>query len=340
MKKAAIALVVVIIVILLGYRLIPKEKLPTPQSVITEQVEKQNKDPLTIEAMRQKSYPGSEIQIEETLNPGVNYNRYIASYKSDGLTIYGLLTIPTAATPSGGFPAINFIHGHLDEASYTPTERYVQYQDAFARSGYVTFKPDLRGHGKSEGEPVQSNFSPGYVSDALNSLATLQKMPQVNPKKIGIWGHSMGGGIALRSMVVSKDIKAGVIWAGVVGDYEDLVERYRKRIPWLSAGASPMTKSALALALEKYGSPSAKNNYWKEIDPYNYLADISGPVELHHGTLDDSVPIEFSEHLNEALKKAGKVSSYYSYEGSDHNIAQGYGTAMQRSVAFFDKYLK
>lgn len=342
MKKVTIVLLLVTLLILIiwFFKQNSRQQETSLKSLTKSETPAKPLDPLTIEAMRAKKYPGSEIIIEETLAPGANYNRYIASYRSDGLKIYGLLTIPTAATPSGGFAAINFIHGHLDEATYTPTERYVAYQDGFAKVGYVTFKPDLRGHGKSEGKPVQSNFSPGYVTDALNSVGSLQKMPQVNPKKIGMWGHSMGGGITLRSMVVSPDIKVGVIWAGVVGDYEDLIERYRKRIPWLTNSASPMTRSALKEALEKYGSPSAQNNYWKEIDPYNYLSEISGPIQLHHGTLDDSVPIEFSEHLNSALKKAGKTSEYYSYEGSDHNIAQGFSQAMQRSIAFFDKYLK
>lgn len=296
-------------------------------------------DPLTIESMRKKSYPGSEIKIEETLTSGSNYKRYIASYDSDGNKIYGLFTVPNHI-PEGKAPAIVFIHGHLDPKAYQTTERYVAYQDGFAKSGYVTFKPDLRGHGKSEGQDVNSNFSPVYVTDALNALSSLKRYKEVNKEKIGMWGHSMGGGITLRSMVVSKDIKAGVIWAGVVGDYEDLLERYRKRIPWVPTSPTNSTSPAWFAYSEKYGSPSANNPFWKAVDPYSYLNDISGPIELHHGTLDDSVPLEFSQHLRDALKSAGKEVSYFEYVGSDHNIAQGFPLAMQRSIAFFDKYLK
>ena len=46
---------------------------------------------LTIESLRQRQYPGSDIKIEETLSPEVNYNRYIASYYSDGYKNYALL---------------------------------------------------------------------------------------------------------------------------------------------------------------------------------------------------------------------------------------------------------
>ena len=40
-----------------------------------------------------------------------------------------------------------------------------------------------------------------------------------------MWGHSMGGYITLRSMVITNTIKAGVIWAGVVGPYPNLFQR-------------------------------------------------------------------------------------------------------------------
>lgn len=292
--------------------------------------------PIFISALRERSYPATKITIEETLTPGTNYNRYIASYLSDGLIIHGLYTIPKEAHPLSGFPAIAFIHGHLDPASYTPTERYVAYQDSFAKSGFITFKPDLRGHGKSEGSPVTSNFSDGYVIDALNLVSALEKDTLVDKNRIGMWGHSMGGGITLRSMVVSKNIKAGVIWAGVVGDYEDLLQRYKNRADWLRA----QSNSNLAKDFyEKYGSPSANPSFWNEIDPYAFLKDISGPIQLHHGTMDESVPIEFSRHLKVALEMIGKPVELFEYPGADHNIAQGFSQAMQRSIEFFKKNL-
>lgn len=297
--------------------------------------------PIAIEEMRKHEIKASPIVIEETLTDGTNFKRYIASYTSDGFKIFGLFTVPMAEVPEGGYPAIAFIHGHLDPAAYTPTARYVAYQNGFASAGYVTFKPDLRGHGKSEGEDVQSNFSPDYVYDALNIAATLAADPRVNANKIGMWGHSMGGGITLRSMVVSKNIKAGIMWAGVVGDWEDLLERYRRRTPWVSGSASSNTRSRIAEFTEKYGSPSANTDFWSKIDAYNYLADISGPVQLHHGTADTSVPVEFSQHLQKALIDAGKTVEYFEYQGADHNLGgTAFGPAMKRSVDFFDKYVK
>src|SRR5215510_904383 len=47
--------------------------------------------PLQIDALRARQYPGSDITIEATLDPGVNYSRYYVSYLSDGLKIYALM---------------------------------------------------------------------------------------------------------------------------------------------------------------------------------------------------------------------------------------------------------
>ncbi|MDX9833557.1 MAG: alpha/beta hydrolase, partial [Anaerolineae bacterium] len=63
--------------------------------------------------MRRQTYPGSEIAIEEELEPGANYDRYIASYQSEGLTIYALLTVPRGQKPQNGWPVIVFNHGYI-----------------------------------------------------------------------------------------------------------------------------------------------------------------------------------------------------------------------------------
>ena len=97
---------------------------------------------LMIEVMRQQTYPGSETAIEAKLDPGSNYDRYIASYQSEGLKIYALLTVPRGQKPESGWPVIVFNHGYIPPDQYRTTERYVAYVDAFARNGYIVFFHD------------------------------------------------------------------------------------------------------------------------------------------------------------------------------------------------------
>src|SRR5438046_574031 len=72
----------------------------TPQTSPTQTTDV---SPLAISAMKNKSYSGSDITIEQTLAPGSNYNRYLVSYRSDGLKIFGLLTIPQGQKSVGGW---------------------------------------------------------------------------------------------------------------------------------------------------------------------------------------------------------------------------------------------
>jgi uncharacterized protein len=308
---------------------------PTPSAIETP-------FPMSILAERQMTYPGSEITIEETLEPGANYYRYLAWYESQGLKIYGLLTVPFGEKPATGWPAIVFNHGYIPPQEYRTTERYVAYVDRLARSGYIVYKIDYRGHDRSEGFAGGAYGDPGYTTDVLNAVSSLKNFSQADPNRIGMWGHSMGGFLTLRAMVISKDIKAGVIWAGVVGSYPDLICCWRLPTP----GVPTPTPNAnfrsgwRTIWQQLYGTPAEDLAFWNEISSNSYLSDLSGPVQLHHGTADTEVPIKFSETLYGEIQAAGKTVEFYSYPGDNHNLSDYFSLAMQRTIEFFDRYVK
>jgi dipeptidyl aminopeptidase/acylaminoacyl peptidase len=295
-------------------------------------------EPLAIDAMRQREYPGSNLAIEQTLTQGSNYRRYVASYQSDGLKIFGLLTVPNGPKPTTGWPVIIFNHGYIPPTVYRTTERYVAYVDAFARDGYIVFKPDYRGFGSSEGKAVSAYGAPDDTVDVLNAVTTLQRYPEADPNRIGMWGHSMGGNITLRALVIDPRIKVAVIWAGVTASYQDLLENWHPtggdRPPPSFSGGWP------GKFTDRFGSPEQNPGFWDSISPMAYLGDITAPIQLHHGTGDTEVPVQFAQTLANDLHAANKPVELYTYAGADHNIAEGFTLAMARSVAFFDRHLK
>jgi dipeptidyl aminopeptidase/acylaminoacyl peptidase len=296
---------------------------------------------MSIAAMRQREYPGSDITLEKELDPGSNYSRYYASYLSEGLKIYALLTIPNGEPPASGWPVIIFNHGYIPPSQYRTTSRYVAYVDRLAQAGYIVFRSDYRGHDQSEGVAQGAYGSPGYVVDVLNAVASVKRLPQADPQRIGMWGHSMGGYITLRSMVISPDIKAGVIWAGVVAPYPDVFARGNTRAtPDASQTPFPGGRGWRQGWIEQYGTPEENPAFWNGISANSFLADLSGPLQLHHGTADHSVPIEASELLFAELQAAGEPAELYTYPGDNHNLSGFFTTAMDRTIEFFDRYLK
>lgn len=296
--------------------------------------------PLEITAMRAGSYPGSDIVLEREFEPGDNYHRYYASYLSEGLVIYGLLTVPFGEMPPGGWPAIVFNHGYIPPDVYRTTERYVAYVDRLARSGYIVFRIDYRGHDQSEGTPTGAYSHPGYMIDVLNAVSSLQRFPQANPEKIGMWGHSMGGYLTLRAMVINDSVKAGVIWAGVVGSYPDLLYNWRRSSSAPIPTPRPGSRRWRDSWVETYGTPEENPQFWASISANSYLADLSGPVQLHHGTSDTDVPVEFSLNLYEQIQAAGREAELFTYPNDNHNISNYFTAAMNSTIAFFDRYLK
>ncbi len=283
---------------------------------------------LAIESLRGRSYPGSELVIREELSNGSNYERYVASYQSEGLRINGLLTIPVGEKPAGGYPAIVFVHGYIPSGKYSTVDNYSNYQAYLARAGFVTFKPDLRGHADSEGERADPRISPKYIIDTMNAISSLKRNDAVDAERIGYWGHSNGGEIGLQVSLINDNVKAASFWAGLVGSYEDIFETYVDEMSYVSKD-NPLTR--------KYGMPSENPEVWNTMNPYAHLEDISIPIQIQHGTADESVPVEISRHLRDALREAGKTVEYLEYEGDDHNIAGNMRTAWQRTISFFER---
>lgn len=296
---------------------------------------------MTVPFLREQTYKSGLAELVPAYE-GVNYSAYTTSYTSDGLKINGLLTRPKGEAPEGGWPAIVFIHGYIPPTVYdTLGQAYSSYIDYLAGNGFVVFKIDLRGHGQSEGEPGGAYYSSDYVIDALNAYAALENTDFVNPKKIGLWGHSMAGNVSMRSWAAKKEIPAVVIWAGAVYTYEDVV-KYRIT----DSSFQPTANNAQRLRrrqqiYEEYGSPSAKVKFWQEVAPVSYLGELKGAIQLHHAADDDVVNVAYSRDLKEILSKTSIKHEYFEYPSGGHNISDiNFNEAMRRTVEFYKTYLK
>ena len=122
----------------------------------------------------------------------------------------------------------------------------------------------------------------------------------------------------------------------------DLIYRWRRGpTPDPSITATPFPGRRWRTELiETYGPPEENPEFWNSISANAFLTDLSGPLQLHHGTADTSVPLEFSETLYQQVLAAGQTVEFYSYAGADHNLAISFSLAMQRTLEFFNTYVK
>lgn len=318
-------------------------ELPVQQDILPQTesaVVSQPFEEMTIPFLRTREYESSLTNLKQYAEHAT-YISYLTSFDSDGLKVNGLLTIPKGKAPEGGWPALVFVHGYIPPSQYKTTGNYVAYVDYLARQKMVVFKIDLRGHGDSEGEPSGAYYSSDYVIDTLNAYAALESASFVNAERIGLWGHSMSGNVTLRAFTARPDIPAVVIWAGAGYTYTDLREygiddnSYRP-LPQDTEAA----KHRVALR-EQYGEFSETSDFWKQVTPSNYLADLQGALQLHHAVDDTVVSINYSRNLNRLLDETTIVHEINEYPVGGHNInSTSFSKAMSNTAAFLKQHLE
>lgn len=295
---------------------------------------------ITIPALKGREY-NSSLNERRQYSQNENYTSYLTSYDSDGFKVNGLLTIPVGVEPNKGWPAIVFVHGYIPPSIYTTTGNYSDYVDYLARNDYVVFKIDLRGHGDSEGEAGGGYYGADYVVDTLNARSALQNSGFVNPEKIGLWGHSMAGNVVTRSLAARPEIPAVAVWGGAVYTYSDMQKYGIDDNSYRPPMDQNINRSRRQRLTDTYGVFDPNDNFWKQVPFTNYLNEITGAISLNHAVDDDVVSIGYSRDLKSILDKTEIPHELNEYSGGGHNITGNYFVeAMQKTVSFYDKYLK
>ena len=74
-------------------------------------------------------------------------------------------------------------------------------------------------------------------------------------------------------------------------------------------------------------------------NPALYYRWIDAPIQMHQGTGDDAVPLEWSDDFVDDMKAMNKEVDYYTYPKDDHNLKIYWGTAAARSVKWYNENL-
>ena len=283
----------------------------------------------TVDALAGRSYGGGELAIVDTLRDEDDEEmaRYLIRYPSDGLDIYGFLSVPNEGTK---FPVAIVLHGYIPPNEYDVETYTVRYADALTAAGYFVIHPNFRNYPPSDSGA--NLFRVGYAIDILNLIAIVRELSldpngplrRADGGQIHLMGHSMGGGVALRvSVVWPEAISAVVLYGSMSGDEVKNFERIRE---WTESQRGSFELHA-PVAMQQ------------AISPIYHLDRLQTPLSIHHSADDTVVPIAWSDELCGLLQGLNRPVECFTYYGVPHTFRGGADELfMTRMIAFFDRY--
>lgn len=278
-----------------------------------------------MDSLAARKYGGGVIQdVGDLNNVAGTFTRKLFKYRSEGLDMYGYINIPSG---DGPFPIVLLLHGYIEPEEYTTLDYSTRYADALAEHGYFVVHPNLRGYAPSaQGDNA---FGIGDTIDVLNLINLLRTeagtgglLRKADAGRMGLWGHSMGGSVALRVLIIDREMDAALLYASINADE--------------SLNLAHFTDDGRGN--EKTYAP---DNALAKISPVNYLKLIDAPISIHNGTDDTVVPLKWSKALCSKLDELGKDVECHYYPGQPHTFQNSGDTEfIANMLAFFDKYLK
>jgi len=156
----------------------------------------------------------------------------------------------------------------------------------------------------------------------------LEATGYVDSKKIGITGGSYGGFMTLMAIGRTPDV-----WAAAVSEYGI--------INWMTMlkSSDPFLQEYLKSLL---GDPEKDRKFYDAASPITYIHNTKAPLLVLQGDNDPRVPKEEAEQVVALLKQDGKTvdAHYYPNEGHGFIKRENLIDAIQRTIEWFDKYLK
>jgi dipeptidyl aminopeptidase/acylaminoacyl peptidase len=212
---------------------------------------------------------------------------------ADGLMIHGQLFLPSNAADGVRHPTVIFFHGGPTREMFLgwhPMDAYhymYGMNEYLASEGYVVLSVNYRGGtGYGLDFRVPENFGAAGASefkDIQGAATYLNSRPDVDPKRIGLWGGSYGGYMTALGLARASDLfAAGVDYAGVHD--------------WRNLGGG----AANALG----ASPDRAQVAW-DSSPLSSIKDWRSPVLVVQGDDDRNVSFSQSVELIQALRRQG-----------------------------------
>lgn len=263
------------------------------------------------------------------LQQGDGFRTGLGSYVSEGLTITGMLYLPDG---DGPFPGVIVVHGAVDPALFTTGSDLVREQEAWTRSGHVVFAPDLRGFAGSDPDPSGgTDIDVGAIVDVVNAGRALAAsgIPVLDADRIGLFGHSLGGGESLAAAVVAPDVYDVVVAMSPVAT----------RPWWVVDHFLPRDSAEFQAIAAVHGTYEDNQAHWDDLASATFADRAAVPLLVAYGTADDPVYATWEEHTVADFQAAGADISLITVDGGDHRLQPHWDEVFPQLLGFMDQTL-
>ncbi len=332
-RRVALAFVIGIVAVVMAGCAAEAQTAPTPSSTATAQPVA---DTTSLRTIIDSPREQPTLVLGEVVEETGGVTSTAVTYDSGGLTVSGILRTPPG---DGPFPAVVVVHGSVDPDEYISGGDLEAEQRALVESGYVVLATDLRGYAGSDAADAESlAVDPGFgwmtvldwgmALDVVNALAVLRsgQVAGVDPERIGVVGHSLGGLLAMDAAVIapgSSDIVVAL--SAPTTAFGEVIEEY--------TADDPETRSEIS---ESVGLPSENPQYWADVSPRTFFDRATEPLLLIHGSADDVALAEWSQETAAAWQAAGHQAEVVILDGADHALRPRRAESVQLTMAAFD----
>lgn len=290
-----------------------------------------------------------DFTLQRSKRPILPYDTVDVAFHNGAVTLAGILCLPRS---SGRHPAVVLLQGSGSETRWG-TNRFIA--DRFARFGIAALTYDKRGSGSSTGDWKSSSYD-DLANDALAAIDLLASRPDIDPKRIGLHGHSEGGIIAPTAaahapgkvaFVIAEDTVAGLVRdqdvyrvshaIGEAGFTDEEIKRAMAMYMLMldvACGTKPYreleTASQPVQATRWYqwlGIPPENSYLWSwypkigNLDTLVFWKQVHVPVLLIYGERDQLVPVDESlAKITAALVTAKTAYTAIIVPGAQHNL--------------------
>ncbi|XOV80876.1 MAG: DPP IV N-terminal domain-containing protein [Aestuariibacter sp.] len=226
----------------------------------------------------------------------------------------------------GKHPAIVFVYGGpgvqvVQNRWYGNRGLLMQH---WVSKGYVVFSIDNRGsnhRGKAFEDPIYERMGDIEVQDQISGVKFLQTFPYVDKERIGVYGHSYGGYMALMSMFKAGEYFAAGVSGAPVTDWRLYDTHYTERY---------------------MGNPNSNKAAYDAASVFPYAENLKGDLLIYHGMADDNVLFTNSTKLYKHLQDLAIPFETMDYPGKKHSLrGKQTGIHLYNTITrFFDRTLR